>query len=147
MEALATVAVVSSIIQLVDFSSKLLSDGIEMYESADGVLGHDALVEQVTMDLVALDEGLKRSIQTPGQTLCLSEDEAALQVLAEKSREISMELLTRLGGLKLSDKRSAWETVRKTIKGMRGKAKTDAMVQNIDYIKKQLDSRLIVSIR
>lgn len=147
MEALATVAVVSSIVQLVDFSIKLLSDGVEMHKSADGALSGNALVEQVTMDLVALDEGLKRSIQTPGQTLCLSEDEAALQVLAEKSKEISMELLTRLGGLKLSDKRSAWETVRKTIKGMRGKAKTDAMVQNIDYIKKQLDSRLLVSIR
>ena len=38
MEALAVVATVSSIVQLVDFSSKCVSGAVELHFAADGVL-------------------------------------------------------------------------------------------------------------
>ncbi len=56
MEALATVAVVSSIVQLVDFSSKLLSNGAKIYDLVDESLTKNATVEQITKDLLPLNE-------------------------------------------------------------------------------------------
>lgn len=62
-EGLAVVGVVSSIVQLVDFSSKFLSTRFELYKSADGALADNMTVEQVTTDLIVLDKGLNESIQ------------------------------------------------------------------------------------
>lgn len=62
-EGLAVVGVVSSIVQLVDFSSKILSTRFELYKSADGALADNMTVEQVPTDLIALDKGLNESIQ------------------------------------------------------------------------------------
>ena len=103
MEALAVVGVVSSIVQLVNFSSKILSTGIELYKSADGVLANNMTVEQVTKDLIALDKSLNESIRATAESSCLT-DETALKSLAEKCKEVSAELLGRLESLKISEK-------------------------------------------
>ena len=58
-EGLAVVGVVSSIVQLVDFSSKILSTRFELYKSADGPLADNMTVEQVTTDLIALGQRLE----------------------------------------------------------------------------------------
>ena len=146
MEALAVVGVVSSIVQLVDFSSKILSTGIELYKSADGALADDMTVEQVTKDLIALDKSLNESIRATAASSCLT-DETALKGLGEKCKEVSAELLGRLESLKISEKHKAWSTARQTLRGMWGKAKMDAMVQTLDMIKQQLNLRLLVSLR
>lgn len=52
--------------------------------------------------------------------------------------------MTRLDGLKLSDKRTPWNTARKTLKAMKEQARTDAMVQSLDTVKQQLDVRLLI---
>lgn len=146
MEALAVVGVVSSIVQLVDFSNKILPTGIEIYKSADGTLADNMTVEQVTKDLIALDKSLNESIRASAESSCLT-DETALKSLAGKCKEVSAELLGRLESLKASEKHKSWSAVRQTLRGMWGKAKMDAMVQTLDTIKQQLSLRLLVSLR
>jgi molecular chaperone GrpE (heat shock protein) len=59
MEALATSAVVSSIVQL-------LSNGAKIYNLVDESLTKNATVEQITKDLLPLNDSLKRSLQYAG---------------------------------------------------------------------------------
>ena len=71
MEALATSAVVSSIVQL-------LSNGAKIYNLVDESLTKNATVEQITKDLLPLNDSLKRSLQYAGNPSWLIEDDAAL---------------------------------------------------------------------
>jgi hypothetical protein len=54
MEVLATVGLVGTIVQLVDFSGKLVSTTMEFYWSASGTLMENIDIETVVVDLCAL---------------------------------------------------------------------------------------------
>ncbi len=62
MEAIAVIGAVSSIVNLVDFISRLLSNSIKIHSSAHGELSDHQTVGQITKDLVGLTQGLEKSI-------------------------------------------------------------------------------------
>ena len=61
-DPLSAFAVASSAIQLVDFSSKIVSKGKFIYKSADRVLRENAKVETVTVWLQEISSKLEGSI-------------------------------------------------------------------------------------
>jgi hypothetical protein len=67
MEPLAALGIASNIIQIVDFASRLVSRGHELYQSADGRLaGHDVLdsaaenLSTLVIDLFEFDSAISR---------------------------------------------------------------------------------------
>ncbi|RDW84270.1 hypothetical protein BP6252_01860 [Coleophoma cylindrospora] len=108
MEALTALSVASSVIQFVDFGSKLLSNTRKLYKSSQGVLTENVDVEIITHDLSSLTLGLRRKLPqnrrlgTVGSDANpASEDDEALDVLCARCVEIAEELMKRLSKLKV----------------------------------------------
>lgn len=110
MEALAALSVASSVIQFVDFSSKLLSKSRKLYKSKNGVLSSTIDSERIITDLTSLLVSLRRKLpenrilsgETPIQR---SENDEALDGLCKRSVEIAEQLLHKLEKLRVRVKK------------------------------------------
>ena len=76
MEALAVVGPVGNIVQFVDFSSKLVSKSVQLYQSSNGTLAKNTDAETVTNHLRLLNDKLNDAANTASdaalQSLCKS---------------------------------------------------------------------------
>lgn len=110
MEPLTALSVASSVIQFVDFGSKLLANGRQLYRSAEGVLTENVDLELVASDLHNLTMGLKRKLPKnralgrPGKARQLNDDDEALDRLCERCVEIAETLMKLLEKLKVPNK-------------------------------------------
>jgi hypothetical protein len=74
MEALAAFGVAANVLQIVDFSVKLLSTGHQVLQTGSTV--NNSELEVVAKDLRALSENIKRTVRpTPTIMGCLSNDD------------------------------------------------------------------------
>lgn len=107
MDALTALSVASSVIQFVDFGSKLVSKSKKIYKSSDGVLDSTVDTERLTSDLTGLLVGLRRKlpehrILSSDTTLTQrSENDDALDALCSRSIEIGEILLSKLQKLRV----------------------------------------------
>lgn len=110
MEPLTALSVASSVIQFVDFGSKLLANGRQLYRSAEGVLTENVDLELVALDLQTLTTGLRRKLpknrplKERGETRQPNDDDEALDRLCERCVEIAEMLMERLEKLKVTRK-------------------------------------------
>jgi len=77
MGAISAIAVASSVLQIVDFTGKLISKGRKIYKSADGALFEHKDQEAAAGRLNVLSEEFSRGLQSKRQKV--SESEQALQ--------------------------------------------------------------------
>lgn len=106
MEALTALSVASSVIQFVDFGSKLVSKSKKLYRSKRGVLDSTIDSERIIHDLTLLLVSLKRKL--PENRILSSEsppkrsvNDEALDELCKRSVEIAEQLLRRLEKLRV----------------------------------------------
>lgn len=106
----------SSIFQFVEFGGKLLIEGYGLYRSKDGVQKEFQTVQELTEETEAFMEQL--STRTLPNRTALPNN-ASLQNLATKCRELAQELLDLLHDLKLNPnaRHPAWESLRKVVIG------------------------------
>lgn len=64
MDPLTIIGLVGNIVQLVDFSGKLISKSTELYQSSEGALAENIYTETVTNHLDLLNNKLKNA-RTP----------------------------------------------------------------------------------
>lgn len=107
MDALTALSVASSVIQFVDFSSKLVSKSKKLYKSSNGVLDSTIDAERLASDLTGLLLGLKRKLPEnnilSGESLLIqrSENDDNLDALCSRSIEIGEKLLRKLQKLRV----------------------------------------------
>lgn len=108
MEALTALSVASSVIQFVDFGSKLLSRSRKLYKSTQGVLTENVDIEVITVDLINLTQGLRRKLPENRPLSAPSpnnhehfEDDEAIDTICRRCLEIAQELIERLDKLKV----------------------------------------------
>ncbi|KAL8755762.1 MAG: hypothetical protein Q9184_004699 [Pyrenodesmia sp. 2 TL-2023] len=99
MEALAGLGLASNIVQFLEFSGRLVSFTIELYEAAEGALSSNSVLEQITTDLKQHCDGLLHSL-THSNALARTEPEAALLPLSKSCRDLGQEFLVALEDLK-----------------------------------------------
>jgi len=107
MDPLTALSVASSIIQFVDFGSKLLSRSRQLYKSKEGVLTENVDVETITEDITTLVKGLRGKLPKNRSVTVLrtSEDDDALDELCQRCVSIAEELIARLQKLKVKKKK------------------------------------------
>lgn len=147
MEPLTILGVVSSIVNLVDFSARILSTGVEIYKSSSGALSENVTLEQVTKDLLALSHSLKRSMEIETWEFTDPENDRAIKLLCKSSNRVAGELLIWLEHLKDHSKQKPWDIARQSLRAVMGKSKTEHLAQTMNAIKQQLDLRLSTSLR
>lgn len=139
MEALVIVGLVSNIIQIVDFSSKLLSVSKEIYRSSSGGLAAYADLETATTHLVSLNNKIKDSITVT------SDD--ALKRLCESCSSITDELFAALNKVKVENKKDKWKSIRKALRSIWTKEQIAALEERLAKFREELNLHIVLNIR
>jgi hypothetical protein len=98
MDPLTIIGLVGNIIQLVDFSGKLIPKSTELYQSGEGALAENINTETATNHLVLLNSKLKNAASTTG--------DSALERLCKSCGTAADELLAALDNVKVKGKQA-----------------------------------------
>ncbi|KAL2784093.1 hypothetical protein BJX66DRAFT_96207 [Aspergillus keveii] len=113
MDPLTAVSLAGTILQFIDFSSKLVAGTYGVYRSGSGVTAKNDDIATVIADLKEVTVELDVDIPERGK------HEKALKALAMKCADLSGQLLAVLDKLKTSNRHSAWKSMRVKWSSMR----------------------------
>ena len=146
LDPFTSLSLASAIIQFVDFSSKLVRKGTELYHST--ALQEYVELEKVAVDLKDLNNNLSPALPPSGfHAKPLSKDETALTQLAAESRAISDELIAILSDLKVRDPHQKWRSFRQALKCVRKKDKIRTLEKALDNLQGNINGRLLKIMR
>lgn len=141
LDPLTALSIASSVLQIVDFGCKLVSETREIYHSASGATKDHVTAYEITEDLTVLysalagqDKDFKR----------LSRDDIALGKLVDSCTEAAHDLLSLLDGLKVQPDASEWKSFKKAIQGARKAGRVNDIETRLLKIQRQINHRLQV---
>jgi hypothetical protein len=146
MEPLAALGVASNIIQIVDFASRLVSRGHELYQSADGRLASHAILDNASQNLLTLYNDLGK-FQRPDPRNLNAADEQLVQLKID-SETVVNKLRDALEKAKLSGERhKKWQSIYQALKSVYNDKEISSLANQLDNIRKQVDTALLVSLQ
>jgi hypothetical protein len=151
LDPLTALSLAGTIVQLVDFGSKIFSTAYQLHRSSTGALSVNEEIETVTSDLLALATKLRRSVYSSDVLGCLTQDE---QMLAENFDRVcnsavivADEILQRLDMLQVKGKRRAWKSFRQAFKAVWSKAEIAKLLEKLSKLRTSLETHVLVSLR
>ena len=146
MDPTSAIGLVGNIIQLIDFSRRLLSDSRQIYESGKGASVIQLGLSSSANTLVKLDERIQESFRA--RTDNLTVDEQELRHLCENCRAAALDLLAALNRFKLTDTKhrkcgSIWLALRSAL----SKDEINNLSSRLQESRQQLDSQMLACIR
>jgi hypothetical protein len=148
MDPISAFGIAVNVIQLVDFTSKLVSEAEEIYRSGDGELIEHAELKTVTKDLLKLTLAVDSSIKERklGRK-ALSESEREQERLGQECRHVASELLTALNKLKVGGKHAKWNSMRQALRTVMRKNKIDQLEKRLDRYRQELVANVLSRLR
>jgi hypothetical protein len=145
MDPFTALGVASNVIQIVEFSSRLISRTREIYHSRDGQLQDHVILDDAATNLSALVTEL-RSIEVPKPKEQTAADRQLIQ-LRQDCRTIARELHDQLERVRAQGGHQKWQSVYQAIKSVYSENRIAAIQSRLDNIRKQLDTVLLVTLR
>jgi hypothetical protein len=147
MDPLTALSLAGNIIQFIDYSSKLVSKGRQIYRSADGALQENTEIEVVTTDFLKVVE---RLLAPKGLNInpSLASDNAIdveLQQILSHWKRITTEILVKLEKVKVTGNNRAWKSFRQALKAVSSKEDVDDIMRRLCMFRQQLEFRIMVS--
>ncbi|MCJ1397597.1 hypothetical protein MMC11_000792 [Xylographa trunciseda] len=143
LDPFTALSLASTVVQFVDFGSKLIKEGSELYHSAGGALTVNAELEKITVDLKQLTNKLETP-PLPGTTSTENTKEnEALRNLAGSCSKAAEELLEVLEDLKVKGTNRQWQSLRQALRTSHKKDKIRGIEKKLDKLQKMLNTRLI----
>ena len=139
LDPLTALSVVGSVISIIDFGCKLLSQSQEIYQSRSGATKDNVTHAEITSDIRMLYKDLKENNQRFQRS---NADDIALGALIDKCDQEAINLLELLDTLKVDPNATQWTSFRKAIRSARKKGKVEDIEKRLLNIQKQIDSRL-----
>ncbi|KAF2792304.1 hypothetical protein K505DRAFT_279086 [Melanomma pulvis-pyrius CBS 109.77] len=139
MDPLSALGACSSILQIVDFSCKILSKGNQLRTSFSGALPENEVLEKVTTHLHGLVDRLRRQGQIPN-----GQDLNGMIVLCIGT---AGELLDVLDRLRVHGPKTRWKSFRAAIKSVWRKEKVDEILGRLQLIKDEIEFGVILDLR
>lgn len=146
MDPLTALGLASNIIQVVDFSIKLVSKGYNIYRSADGSLAENVDAEANTRNLTMLITKLRRKIGQEGNGN-LSDNDQSLIRLYEKCTQIADELLHKLDQAKVTGRHRKWKSARQALKSVTGKSDLERFANTLQLYRSEITLHITISLR
>ena len=147
MEALAVLSIASNVIQVVDFSTSIVSKTSELYKSYHGQLAQHTDISTTSSDLYRSTAKLSESIAPQAIPTVLSEDDQALYILCTGYVDVSKELQSGLQQLQVKGTPTKWKSLRKALETIWTKDKIADLQTRLAGYRSQLDSRIIIGIK
>ncbi|KUJ12838.1 uncharacterized protein LY89DRAFT_699451 [Mollisia scopiformis] len=139
MDPLTALGLASNIIQLIQFTSDLVSKGREIYNSADGSLVENLELETIAQSLQNLSIDILPSHS--------SRTDKQLVDLCKKCNEISQELVKAITAVKANGPDKKWDSFRQALSSVWNQKAIDALSARMERYRSQLDTTLLVSLR
>lgn len=139
--ALSTAA---TVVQFVDFGTKLISKGYEIYRSADGVLTENAEQKAVASKLAELTRNLGKSLDPSLTWKKLSPAETALQEAAAQCQDYAIELADAFGEFRNQGKHRKWKSFQLALKDIWKAEEIDKRLVKLDRLRQQVMIHLLI---
>jgi hypothetical protein len=137
MDPITAVGLAGTVIQLVDFSIKIVSKSSELYLSgSDGTVENQS-IEEATKDLTKLNDQVKSS----------SVGDSDLQKLCKACGDAADELLVALSKVKVNGNGRAWQSFRKALRSIWSKEKIQELEKRLARFRDELNLRLTAGLR
>ncbi|KAH7068640.1 hypothetical protein FB567DRAFT_457239 [Paraphoma chrysanthemicola] len=150
MEPLSALSIASAVIQIIDFSSKVIARTREVHRSGDGAVEEGALFANATANLNDLLIELNRTTISESSGYGASHQRSADKQLlqhAKDSQVIATELRALLANVKHKRDGRQRNAIQQGFRGVLEQKNVDALNQRLDDIRKQIDTTLLVSLR
>ncbi|KOS40917.1 hypothetical protein ACN38_g8216 [Penicillium nordicum] len=134
MDPFSALSLATSVIQFVDFATKLTSKGKELYRSTDGILADHAEKSAISSKLSTLSKGLLSSLDGISATQRLSAAQEGLRDIAQESYVIAEDFLVTLDELKVATPGRKWTSFRQALKSVWNKDKLEERMTTLDRL-------------
>jgi len=144
MDPVTTIGLASSIVQLITFTSDLVSKGREIYKSANGSLVEHLELESIVGSLVDLSDALDLPNPTERK---LTSTERQLSELCDGCKSVTEKLLDAIRKLKAKAPHKGWQSFRQALNSAWKESEIAALESRLDRYRRQIDTTLLVSLR
>lgn len=156
MDPLNALSLAGTLIQFVDFGSKLFSGAKSLYKSANGALAVNDELELIASDSNAVLSKLQAYARSPNDSVVESDAVAQVaqddfQNVCDEAARVAAEVLERLQSLKVDGKaegyRRMWASLSHAIKSAWSHEEILALQQRLKNLKNALETRVLLSFR
>lgn len=144
MDPLTALGLASNIIQVISFTSNLISKGREIYKSADGKLVQNLELEAITRNLQDLSGHLSFP---PNRRKDLSDTDKELQDLCKGCAKVSAQLIEVTQGLTVQGDHRKWNSFRQALNSVWKEDTIEELSKRLERYRSQIDTMLLVSLR
>ncbi|TGO07645.1 hypothetical protein BTUL_0257g00060 [Botrytis tulipae] len=142
LDPLSALSFAATIVQFVDFGSKVISTATELHHSSEGALANNLELSTIISDLSSISNDL--SVRSSGQGMhSYNKDELALIGLASQCKELSDKLLHDLDGLNIKKAHTKWASARQAMRSLWKEAYISEISKRLDGFRNQLVLRLV----
>jgi len=142
MDPFSALAIASSVVQFVDFGSRLLHIFVKLYNS-DGALAKNVDLESSTQELQKLSQRLAATSRNAATPMLDSDHERAVRKLAESSKATAGELLDLLESLKVHTTHNKLQSLKQALKTIRKGDKIQSLQRKLEKLQNQINIRLL----
>lgn len=143
MEALAAIGLASSIVQFVDFSSKIVARAVKIYSSASGMTAEFEDIEVVTEELCLFT----RRLRDPAADRLATDEHSNLLLLRSRCVELCKELEQLVQGTKARKAGSRISSLKASVKGLRQEKKLEELQVRLDRYRAQILGQVLEMLR
>ena len=145
MDPLSALAVATSVVQFVDFASKLISESRELYSSVDGRYEEHVNLHSITQTLSQLSQDLQRPLDSDSSSQHIQD----LQSLCQDTNRVAEELIEVLDSIKLQSDKSGtrWRSGLQALKSMWNQGRINELQQRVNGFRQQLTLNIVVILR
>jgi hypothetical protein len=146
MDPFSALSVATSVVQFVDFGSKLVSRAIEIHQSHENIPDDLADASKLSEKMSVVSEQLEGSMNTiPRRTLEPHEQE--LLDMCKQCQDISQQLISVINKLKRSANSNKWDSLRTAFRSIMSQPKILALQSKLDSFRQQLMLNILISLR
>jgi len=136
--------IASSIVQLITFTSSLVTKSHEIYKSADGALVESLELETITKSLQELSSELLLPVSGRGAS---TKTERKLQELCNSCCDVSSQLVEVIQSLKAQSTHKRWNSFRQALSSVWKEDKIQELSTRLERYRRQIDTTLLASLR
>lgn len=144
LDPFTALSVASSVVQFVDFGTKLISKGKEFYQSADGVLSDHAEQAAISSRLAELSKGLSNWIPISAAGKKFSPVEEALRETALECMQFADDFTGAIDELRVTGNHRKWKSFRQALKSVWKKEGIEERLVKLDRLRQQVVIHLLV---
>jgi hypothetical protein len=145
MEPLAILSLVGTIVQLVDFSGRIISESRQIYR--EGVTIDNVELDSITRDLAELAGDIKWTYLGPRKLTQLSPNDKAIVRLGQSVVVLSRELINAIDKTKSTTGPRVWSSLIQAMKTVLSKEEINSITTRLERFRSELELRTLVDMR